>query len=66
MCYNVHILASDKLHVGHNDLDQPMLVDLTEANNNIIHPIIAWLVACGGFVPPFKLNVPNSEYKWLL
>ena len=35
------LLTSDKLHIGHNDLDQPMLVDPTEANNNIIHPITA-------------------------
>ena len=43
MCYNIHmgdLLTSGKLHIGHNDLDQPM-VDPTKANNNIIHPITA-------------------------
>ena len=37
MCYKMHrgdLLTSGDLHVGHNDLDQPILVDPIEANNN--------------------------------
>ena len=37
MCHNIYmgdLLTSGDLHVGHNDLGQPMLVDPTEANNN--------------------------------
>ena len=35
------LLTSGKLHIGHIDLDQPMLVDPTEANINIIHQTTA-------------------------
>ena len=39
MCYNIpmgDLMTSGALHVGHNDLDQPMLVDHTEANKNTL------------------------------
>ena len=46
------LLTSGDLHVGHNDPGQPMLVDPTEANNNI--PKTAWLLAFGEFVLLFR------------
>ena len=36
MCYNIRIrdvLTSGDLHLGHNDIGKPMLVDPTEPNN---------------------------------
>ena len=56
------LLTSGDLHVGQNDLDQPMLVDPIEANNNTPKQLDYLLVEdlC------HNLNLPNLDYICLL
>ena len=46
------VLTSGDLLEGHNDLGQPILVDLREKNNNT--PKTDWLFACKRFVLQLK------------